>query len=71
MFEGSMKLTEREIEVLKLIVSENSSADIASYLNISVKSVESCASSLKSKTGARNKAELIVFAVKNGYAEIL
>lgn len=63
-------LTERELEVLKLICSEFSTEEIAEKLFISPRTVEGHRNNLLIKTGCRNVAGLVVFAFKNNLAEI-
>jgi DNA-binding NarL/FixJ family response regulator len=68
---SSEKLTQREIEILKLISSGLSNEDIASQLNISLPTVKSHRSSLLSKTGSNNTASLIMFALKNKLIDLV
>lgn len=58
-------LSEREIEVLKLICNQHTAKEIAEKLFISHKTVEAHKSNLMIKTGVRNTAGLIIYAVKN------
>lgn len=58
-------LTEREIDVLKLICNQYTAKEIAEKLFISAKTVEAHKSNLMLKTGVRNTAGLIIYAVKN------
>lgn len=60
-----MPLSNREKEVLELIIKEMSNNDIAKKLNISVRTVESHAQNLLAKSGANNVAGLVVYAIKN------
>jgi len=53
------KISRREKEVLKLIVEEYTTQEIANELFISLKTVESHRSSLLAKTNARNTAGLV------------
>lgn len=59
-------LTAREIDVLKLVCQQLTSKEIGEKLFISKKTVETHKSHLLSKTGARNIAGLIMYAVQNG-----
>lgn len=61
----STELTEREIEVLRLICEECTAAEIADKLALSPRTVEGVRSKLLEKTGSRNIAGLVVFAAKN------
>ncbi|CAM1347904.1 response regulator [Tenacibaculum insulae] len=58
-------LSEREIEVLKLIASEKSSTEIAEYLIVSLKTVETYRKSLYKKLKVKNVVGLAMYAVKN------
>jgi DNA-binding NarL/FixJ family response regulator len=53
-------VTAREAEVLDLLAAGLPNADIAQRLFVSVRTVEAHVSSLLTKLGARNRAELIV-----------
>ena len=59
-------LTQREREVLQLIVEGHTTKKIASRLNISTKTVESHRSSIMSKLGLHSVAELTKYAVRTG-----
>lgn len=69
-FNGVDPLTEREIEVLKGVCEELSSEEIGERLFLSPRTVEGYRRKLLEKTGARNLAGLVVYAVKNGFYEI-
>ncbi len=58
-------LTEREIAVLKLIVKEKKSHEIAEKLNISSKTVETYRTNLYKKLKVKNVVGLAVYAVRN------
>ena len=58
-------LTDREIEVLKLIVKEHSTLEISDLLHISKNTVETYRKSLLKKTRTKNAVGLAVFAVNN------
>ncbi|TCP28453.1 LuxR family two component transcriptional regulator [Tenacibaculum skagerrakense] len=58
-------LTEREIEVLKLITQELSTAEIADKLNITVKTIETHRRNLYKKLKVKNVVGLAIYAVKN------
>ena len=58
-------LTAREFEVLKLICSQKSTAEIAEKLFISPRTVEGHRNNLLLKTESRNIAGLVVYAVQN------
>jgi len=58
-------LTQREIEILRLICQEMTNKEIAGKLNISVRTVDAHRRNLLQKTGARNTAGLVRFAVEH------
>lgn len=66
----SDQLTKREIEVLNLICQERTSAEIADELFISTRTVENHRKSLLTKTGVRNTAGLIIYAIRNQLIDI-
>lgn len=59
-------LSDREIEVLKLICAEKTTPEIAELLFLSPRTVEGHRNNILLKTGARNVAGLVVFAMTNG-----
>lgn len=58
-------LTEREVEILKMVALENSNTEIAEKLYISPKTVETHRKNLMKKIGARNSLGIYKFAVKH------
>lgn len=68
---GSMiQFTRREEEILNLICQQFTSEEIADKLFISVKTVNGHRNNLLQKTGARNTAGLVVYALKNNLVEL-
>jgi two-component system response regulator DegU len=63
-------LSERELNVLKLICQEFTAAEIADRMSLSTRTVEGYKSSLLEKTKTRNVAGLVIFAIKNKLVEI-
>ncbi len=61
-----MTLTCREREILKLVAEGHSCREIAEYLYISPKTVETHRSHVKKKLNFRTTAELVAFALKKG-----
>jgi len=59
-------ITERELEVLQMIVKEHTNLEIAEKLYISPRTVDAHRRNLLQKTGARNTAGLVKYAFKNG-----
>lgn len=64
-------ISEREKEILGLICREFSNAEIAEKLYISVRTVEGHRNNLLAKTGCKNTAGLVVFALKNQLADVI
>jgi DNA-binding NarL/FixJ family response regulator len=60
-----LDLNERELEILKLICKEFTASEIADKLNLSVRTIEGYRQKLLEKSGAKNMAGLVVFAIKN------
>jgi len=59
-------LSEKEIRVLKLMCEEKTTKEIADIVDISPRTVEAIRDKLKTKTGAKSMAGLVMYAVKNG-----
>lgn len=59
-------LSARERDVLELICKQRTGQEIAYELNLSTRTVEGHRSSILEKTGARNTAGLVLFALKHG-----
>ena len=66
----SNELSEREEEVLFHICKGLSNQEIADTLYLSKRAVDKHRENLLSKTNARNTAGLVMYAVKNGIAEV-
>jgi len=65
-----VKLTQRELEVLKLVCEGFCNTDIAEKLFISHRTVDRHRSNLLSKTGCPNSTSLVMYAVKNRIIEV-
>ncbi len=63
-------LTDREREVLQLIVEGHTMKSIAEVLVISVKTVEGHNSRIMAKVGAKNRADLVRYAIGAGLAQL-
>lgn len=63
-------LSQREIEVLKFLAEGKNVKEIATSLNVSVKTIESHRSNLMKKLGLYSLPELTKFAVRNGLASL-
>jgi DNA-binding NarL/FixJ family response regulator len=68
-FNNNVEFTERELEVLKMICEEKTTAEIGKDIFLSPRSVEGIRQRLIEKVGVRNTAGLVMFAVKNGIVE--
>jgi len=58
-------LTEKEITVLRLMCEEKSTREIAEAVELSPRTIEAIRDRLKTKTGTKSTAGLIMFAVRN------
>lgn len=59
-------LSEREIDVLKLICQQQTAQEIGDKLFITKRTVEGHKNNLFVKTGAKNVAGLVIYAIQNG-----
>ena len=66
----SKTITKREQEVLNLICEELSNKEIAEKLYMSLRTAESHRESLLRKTGAKNTAGLVIFALVNQMVDV-
>ena len=65
-------LTEREVDVLRLICKEYTTTEIGEALFLSPKTIEGYRKALMDKTEAKNMAGLVLFAIRHGlYKESL
>ena len=62
----AIRLNERETEVLKLICEELTTVEIAEKIFLSPRTIEGLRTSLIEKTGVKNVAGLVLYAIKNG-----
>lgn len=63
----SNKLSERETEVLRLVAWGYTNKEIASYLNLSVKTVETHKSNLMEKLDVKSRVEMVRYALRQGW----
>lgn len=66
----TVDLKERELEVLQLTCKEFTAAEIAKKLLLSTRTVEGYKRSLLLKTGTKNLAGLVIYAIKNNLVSI-
>jgi DNA-binding NarL/FixJ family response regulator len=62
-------LTQRETEILRLIVEGNTNRQIGKELNISIRTVEGHRANISDKLGLHSRVELVRYARKNGLIE--
>ena len=60
------RLTEREVEILRLIALGHTNAEIGKQLYLSVRTVESHRAQVQRKTGRTTRAELVRYALDHG-----
>jgi DNA-binding NarL/FixJ family response regulator len=58
-------LTRREKQVIQLVAEGKSTKEVASLLNLSVKTAETHRSNIMSKLGLHSVSELVLYAVRN------
>ena len=63
-------LSDRELEVLRLIALGHTNNEIAKQLFLSVRTVESHRSHIQQKLGLTNRAELVRYAIDRGLVEV-
>ncbi|HVW14153.1 MAG TPA: response regulator transcription factor [Mucilaginibacter sp.] len=67
---NNIDVSKREAEILKMICGELNATEIAEKLFISSRTVDGHKANLLLKTGCKNTAGLVVFAIRNGIFEI-
>lgn len=63
------QLNDKETKILKLMCEEKTTKEIADIVDISPRTVEAIRDKLKSKTGAKSMAGLVMYAIKHGIME--
>lgn len=66
----SDRLSEREIEVLVAICQGLSTQEIADKMFISKRTVDKHRANILDKSGCKNTASLVVYAIRNGFVEV-
>jgi DNA-binding NarL/FixJ family response regulator len=64
-----IELTDREKLILQLICKELTNSEIAEKLQLSTRTVDGHRNNILAKTGCRNTAGLVLYAVNNGIFE--
>jgi DNA-binding NarL/FixJ family response regulator len=64
-----VNLNDKEITILKLMCEEKSTKEIADIVDLSPRTVEAIRDKLKTKTGVKSMAGLVMYAVKAGIVE--
>lgn len=62
-------LTDKEVTILKLMCEEKSTKEIADMVDLSPRTVEAIRDKLKTKTGVKSMAGLVMYAVKAGIVQ--
>src|SRR5262245_55011477 len=62
-------LTEREVEVLRLIALGHTNSEIAGQLYLSVRTIESHRAHIQQKIRRTTRAELVAYALEHGFVE--
>lgn len=63
---AEVHLTDKEVTILKLMCEEKSTKEIADMVDLSPRTVEAIRDKLKTKTGVKSMAGLVMYAVKAG-----
>jgi DNA-binding NarL/FixJ family response regulator len=64
------ELSSRELEILAMVCRGLSNQEIADELYISKRTVDKHRANILEKTGCKNTANLVVYAIKRGLVEI-
>ena len=64
-----VNLNEKEVTILKLMCEEKSTKEIADIVDLSPRTVEAIRDKLKTKTGVKSMAGLVMYAVRAGIVE--
>jgi DNA-binding NarL/FixJ family response regulator len=67
---GLPSLTSREREVVQLLAEGKSTKEVASHLNLSVKTAETHRSNIMRKLGLHSVSELVLYAVRNSIVQV-
>lgn len=64
---AATQLTERDLDVIKLVVRGHTNIEIAHRMNLSVKTIESYKTKINAKLDLKSRAELVEYALKRGW----
>src|SRR5882724_13565428 len=64
-----VQLNDKEVTILRLMCEEKSTKEIADIVDLSPRTVEAIRDKLKTKTGTKSMAGLVMYAVKAGLVE--
>ncbi len=70
-FHRFRRLSDRELEVLKLICREYTNREIAEKLSLSVRTVDNHRNKLLEKCEVKNTAGLVMYAIRNGLVDVV
>ena len=70
-YNKNLQLTQREAECLFLLVRGKTAKEIALFLEISTRTIESYIESIKNKMGVSTRSEIIATAIEQGMLEII
>ena len=62
---NSTNITEREFDVIKLLIEGKTNDEIGKELFISVHTVKKILENIYEKTSCKNRVQIVVFAIKN------
>lgn len=68
-FDDTAEFTQREMQVLQLICKEHTNVEIANKLFLSTRTIDGYRNKLLIKTGAKNTAGIVMYAVKHGLVD--
>jgi len=63
-------VSSREREIVQLLAEGKSSKEVASFLNLSVSTVETPRSNIMRKLGIHSLSELVLYAIRNNIVQV-
>lgn len=64
------QFSDKEIEIIKLICEQYANKEIASLLELSVRTIEGYREKIQEKTNSKNSAGIVIFAIKNNLYQL-